>query len=535
LLLRRIQRLFKGHGPASTGGTRALKRVLLAAGVVFLSFTAAFAAAGRKDTFIYAIDGDPGNAINVITTEDRFGLMSIKLLYSPLYMFNGPKDRVLFLAESVTPSKDFLTYTVKLRKNVRWHDGQPLTADDVVFTYEQMLKQSNGGWAYGQMILGGKPIVVKKVDAYTVTFTFPLVSMAAEELIGDIFIMPKHIFENEQNIATSPKNATPVGTGPYKLKEYKAGEYIKFEADPNYFLGAPKIKNVVFRIISDPNTAGLALKNGEVDALVVLPSEADKYKSNPNLSIIPYEEGRIGYVAFRVNNPAAANKDLRQALAYGINREDVLKASFMSLDYAKPAYTILPRKAPYYSEKVNKYAFSLARAKELLAQSGLKNPKLRLAYPANSKAYSAQAMVIQQEAKAVGITVELVGMDGSALDKALRDKKSNDFDLYLDGYIMGIDPDTFNGLFVSTDPSNFMNYKNPALDELFNKGRVETNLKKRAVIYADIQKIIMDDVPILPLVENKRILVINSRIDGLKAAGLVPVYTFEDMSRLFFR
>ena len=85
LLLRRIQRLFggqapKGHGPASTGGTRALKRVLLAAGVVFLSFTAAFAAAGRKDTFIYAIDGDPGNAINVITTEDRFGLMSIKLL-----------------------------------------------------------------------------------------------------------------------------------------------------------------------------------------------------------------------------------------------------------------------------------------------------------------------------------------------------------------------------------------------------------------------------------------------------------------------
>lgn len=520
--------------PTARSLWRPLQRLFLMAAALCLSIASAFAA-GSKDTFIYAIDGDPGNAINVLTTQDRFGLMSIKLMFSPLYMYNSPTDKVMFLAESVAPSKDFKTYTVKLRKNVKWHDGKPMTADDVVFTYEQMLKEANGGWAYGQMILGDKPIQVKKVDASTVTFTFPVVSMAAEELIANIFIMPKHIFEGEQNIATSPKNATPVGTGPYKFKEYKAGEYIKFEADPNYFLGAPKIKYVVFRIIADANTAGLALKNGEVDALIVLPAEADKFKNDPKLTIIPYEEGRIGYMAFRVKNPAASNKLLRQAVAHAINREDVIKASYLSLDFAKPAYTFLPRKAPYYTENVNKYEYAPAKAKELLAKSGVKNPKLRLAYTANSKAYASQAMVIQQNAKAVGIEIELVGMDGSALSKKLRDKQSMDFEMYLNGYIMGIDPDTFNGLFVSTDPMNMMNYVNPALDELFDKGRVETNLKKRAVIYEALQKMLMDDMAIMPLLENKRILVINSKLDGIKAAGLVPVYTFEDMSKLYFK
>jgi peptide/nickel transport system substrate-binding protein len=510
------------------------KRSFLAIALIALCVAGAFSAGGSKDTFIYGIDGDPGNAINVITTGDRFGLMSIKLLFSPLYMYNGPKDKVMFLAESVTPSKDFLTYTVKLRKNVKWHDGQPMTADDVVFTYEQMLKESNGGWAYGQLILGGKPISVKKIDASTVAFGFPVVSMAAEELIANIFIMPKHIFEGEQNIETSPKNASPVGTGPYKFKEYKAGEYIKFEANPDYFLGAPKIKNVVFRVIGDTNTAILALKNNEIDAFAVSPADALKFKGNAALSIVPYEEGRIGYMAFNMTSPAVANKELRQALAYAISRDDLIKASYLSADFATPAYSFLPKKAPYYTDKVAKYEYSPAKAKELLAKSGAKNPKLKLAYTANNKTYSTQAMIIQQAAKAVGIDIELVGMDSTALFQKLK-AGDGSFELYLNGYIMGIDPDTFNSLFKAGDPSNYMHYSNPKLDELFDKGRIETNLANRAAIYASIQKMLQDDMVFMPLIENKRILVINSKVGGLKEAGLVPVYTFEDMSKLSYK
>lgn len=488
----------------------------------------------KQDTFVYGIDGDPGNAVNVITTGDRYGLMEIKALYSPLYMYNGPDKVVYFLAESMTPSADYLSYTAKLRKNVKWSDGQPFIADDVVFTYEQMLKESNGGWARSQLIFDNEPVKVEKVDDYTVKFVLPKVSMGAMELLGNIFIMPKHIYAGETNIENSPKNATPVGTGPYKFKEYKAGQYVKLEKNDNYFLGAPKIQNVIFRIINDPNTAQLALQNGEINALAVQPSDVEKLQGNNKLSVLPYDEGRVGYMAFNLSSKAVQNKDVRQAIAYALNKTEIINASYISDKYAAPAYTFLPNENAFHSNNVEKYDFNLNKSKELLNKAGVSGLKLKLAYTGNNVAQQKQAAVIQQDLKAAGITVELVGMDSSALTQKLK-KVHTDFDMYLNGYIMGIDPDTFNSLFVTGESANYMHYSNKELDNLFKQGRVEKDQAKRKEIYENAQKLIADDVAFYPIVENKRILVISSNIDGIKDAGLVPVYTFEDMSKLYFK
>lgn len=490
--------------------------------------------ASKSDTFIYGIDGDPGNSVNVITTGDRYGLMEIKALYSPLYMYNGPDKVVYFLAESMTPSSDYLSYTAKLRKNVKWSDGKPFTADDVVFTYEQMLKESNGGWARSQLIFDGQPVKVEKVDDYTVKFTLPTISMGALEALGNIFIMPKHVYEGEANIENSTKNAAPVGTGPYKLKEYKAGQYVKLEKNPDYFLGAPKIDNVVFRIISDANTAQLALQNGEINALAVQPSDVDKLKSNSKLSILPYDEGRIGYMAFNLSSKAVQNKDVRQAIAYALNRKEIINAAYISDKFAAPAYTLLPNENAFHSDNVEKYDFNTNKAKELLAKAGVSGLKLKLAYTGNNVPQQKQAAIIQQDLKAAGIDVELVGMDSSALSQKLK-KVQSDFDMYLNGYIMGIDPDTFNSLFVTGSPFNFMHYSNQEVDKLFQQGRVEKDQAKRKEVYNQIQKLVEDDAVFYPITENKRILAIDANIEGIKEASLVPVYTFEDMSKLYFK
>lgn len=487
----------------------------------------------KPDTFVYGIDGDPGNAVNVITTGDRYGLMEIKALYSPLYMYNGKNDVKYFLATSMTPSADFLTYTAKLRQGVKWSDGQPFTADDVVFTYQQMLKESNGGWARSQLIFNNQPVKVEKVDDYTVKFTLPQVSMGAMEALGNIFIMPKHIYQNETNIANSPKNATPVGTGPYKFKEYKAGESVTFEANKDYFLGAPKISKVVFRIITDPNTAILTLQKGEINALAIQPSDASKFKGNTNITLKPYDEGRIGYLAFNLSSKAVQSKEVRQAIAYAMNRSDIITASYVSSDFAKPAYSFLPNENSYHTENVEKYSFNTKKAKDLLSKAGVSNLKLKLAYTANNPIQQKQAAVIQQNLKAAGVDVQLVGMDGMALSKKLQTVQT-DFDMYLDGYIMGIDPDTFNSLFVTNGEANFMHYSNKQVDDLFNQGRVEKDDAKRKAIYEQIQKDIIDDAAFYPITENKRILAIDSRIKGIDQAGLVPVYTFEDMSKLSY-
>ncbi|MEH7374985.1 ABC transporter substrate-binding protein [Neobacillus drentensis] len=489
-------------------------------------------ATNKPDTFIYGIDGDPGNAVNVITTGDRYGLMEIKTLYSPLYMYNGKDNIKYFLAESMTPSDDFLTYTAKLRKDVKWHDGQPFTADDVVFTYEQMLKEENGGWARSQLLFNNQPVKVEKVDDYTVKFTLPTVSMGAVEALGNIFIMPKHVYEGETNIANSSKNATPVGTGPYKLKEYKAGESVTFEKNDDYFLGAPKIAKVVYRIIMDPNTATMALQKGEINALAIQPSDSGKFKDS-NVTIKPYDEGRIGYLAFNLSSKAVQKKEVRQAIAFGLNRDEINTASYVSTDYSMPAYSFLPKKATYFTDNVEKHKFDTKKAKDLLSKAGASNLKLKLAFIANNPIQQKQAAVIQQNLKAAGVSVELVGMDATALSKKLQSVQT-DFDMYLSGYIMGIDPDTFNSLFVKNGEANYMHYSNTKVDELFNQGRVEKDDAKRKVIYEEIQKLIIEDVAFYPLTENKRILAIDSRIKGIEEAGLVPVYTFEDMSKLSY-
>lgn len=487
----------------------------------------------KSDSFIYGISGDPGNSVNVITTSDRFGLMEIKALYSPLYMYNADKIEY-FLADSMTPSEDGLTYTAKLKKDVKWSDGEPFTADDVVFTYEQMLDEKNGGWAYSQLIFNGKPVRVEKVDEYTVNFILPEVSAPAIELLGNIFIMPKHVYEGETNFENSEKNATPVGTGPYKFEEYKAGQYVKMVKNDDYFLGAPKIDNVIFRVIEDANTAKLALQKGEINALVVQSSDLKDLENNDKLTTYTYDEGRIAYMSFNTGSSKVQDPNVRKAIFYAINRADIINAAYGSEEYAKQAYTFLPNESKFNTTDVEKYDFNQDKAKELLQAAGVSGLKLKLGYSGNDVPSQKEAAIIQQNLKAIGVDVELAGTDGTALTQQMKDPNS-DYDMFLGGYIMGIDPDTFNSLFISNSSSNYTHYNDPQIDELFNAGRVEKDDAKRKEIYNEIQKKLQDNAVFYPILENKRIVVMSSNLAGVDEAGLVPVYTFEDMSKLYFK
>lgn len=497
------------------------------------STTNASGTATKSDTFVYGIDGDPGNSVNVITTSDRYGLMEIKALYSPLYMYNVDGINY-FLAESMTQSADKLTYTAKLRKDVKWSDGVKFTADDVVFTYNEMLKEKNAGWAYSQLVFNGKPVKVTKVDDYTVDFTLPEVSAPGMELLANIFIMPKHIYEGETNFENSTKNAKPVGTGPYKLEEYKAGQYVKMVRNDDYFLGKAKIQNVIFRVIPDANTAKLSLQKGEINALSVQSRDLDSLLKGNNLTPYKYDEGRIAYTVLNSNSPKLKDASVRQAIFYALNRTDLINAAFGSEEYAKKAYSFLPNENKFHTDNVEKYEFDQAKAKELLAKAGVSGLKLKLGYPGSNVPYQKEAAIIQQNLKAVGIDVELAAGEDAAISKQMKDKNSN-YDMFLGGYIMGIDPDTFNSLFLSDSQWNYSHFADKQIDDLFNVGRVETDEAKRKEIYNQIQQKLQANAYFFPILENKRIVVMSSNLQGVDDAKLVPVYTFEDMSKLYYK
>jgi len=483
-------------------------------------------------TFTYGIEGDPGSNVNVITTSDRMGLMEIKAIYSPLFMYNADGIE-WFLATDVT-TKDNLTFTAKLRNDVKWSDGKAFTADDVVFTYEKML-ETPSGWANAQLTFGDKQVEVKKVDDNTVEFVFPVASAVSMELIANVFIMPKHIYENEADIENSELNKTPVGTGPYVLSEYRAGEYVKFTANKDYYLGAPKIETVIFKIVTDANTGKLALQKGEINALVVQPSDATELSKNENITLYPYSEGRVAYMVFNVNSPNVSNPEVRKALMYSLNREEINMATYLSKDYVNTVYSFLPSGSAFKAyDKVEKYELDLEKSKSMLSAAGVSNLKLKLAYIGTNVAQQKMAAIIQQEMKAAGVELELVGLEGSAISPEMQNKDSK-YDMFLGGYIMGIDPSTFFDLFRSDSAYNFSHLVDADLDALFAKGASETDATKRMEIYTQIQQRIQDNGAFYPYADNKRILAVTSNVGGVEEASLVPVYTFEDMSKLFFK
>ncbi|MBP5265799.1 MAG: ABC transporter substrate-binding protein [Lachnospiraceae bacterium] len=484
--------------------------------------------ADKANTFTYAISGDPGESTNVITSSSRWDLSTIKLIYSPLFMFNA--DGINWFLATDYETEDNLTYTFHLRDDVTWSDGEPFTADDVVFTYTEMEKEENLGWAYSQLVYEQGTVAIEKVDDYTVSFTFPFVTPTAVEMLSQIFIMPEHIYKDVEDYEHNEYNLNSVGTGPFQAVEYVPGSYVKFRRNESYFLGTPAIENLVFRIIENSDTAILALESGEVDAYQAIPSEVDKIDLEANnLETYSYSEGRVGYLMVNAKN--VPDQKVRQAIFFALNKDDLNKASYLSEEFYLTPYTFLPPSSRFYSEEVEKYEQNVEQSKKLLEEAGVTDLTLKLGYSGSDTAQSAWALLIQQQLAEVGITVELDAADSTALSAQMHDSE-NDYDLYFGGYIMGIDPDTFSSLFESGAAYNYMYYDYPEIDELFAAGRAETDEAAREEIYKELQAKIQDVATFYPITSNNKILVVNKRIQGIEDATLVPVYTFEDTSYL---
>ena len=477
-------------------------------------------------TFTYAIGGDPTESVNVITTSDRWGLTTVKMIYSPLYMNNADGIN-WFLATDYSVSEDGMTYTFTLRDDVVWSDGEPFTADDVVFTYTEMEQEENLGWAYSQLVYNEGTVAIEKVDDYTVSFTFPLATPTAIEMLSQIFIMPEHIYKDVEDYEHNDYNMNSVGTGPYKLVEYQPGTYLRFEANDSYFKGQPGIGTIVFQIIENADTAVMALQNGEIDAYQVTPTEAQRIDLEAcNLSSYSYTEGRVGYMMINCNR--VTDEKVRKAILYALDKQTMNDAAFLSDEYYLTPYTFLPLNSQFYSEDVEKYERDLDKTAQLLAEAGVSDLTLRLGYSASDTIQSTQALLIQEQLQEAGITVELVSSDATALSTQMQNP-DNDYDMYLGGYIMGIDPDTFASLFESGAGYNYMYYTEYSeINDLFAQGRAEQDMEKRKEIYAQLQAAIQDTGAFYPICSNNKILLISNRIQGVEEAGLVPVYTFED-------
>ena len=474
-----------------------------------------------KDTFTYVASSDMGNVLNYLTADDRVLLTLSSIINDGLFALLPDGSYDFCVAESFEPSADGLTYTMTLKDGLKWSDGEALTVEDVIFTFDTYLAQNPGA-----LSVGGVSVVLNQVDEKTVDFVLPAPLASFPEDVADVPMLAKHVFEGKSLDMDLTNPATVVGCGPYKFVEYASGQYYKMVRNENYHGEPAKIENLVLQIITNDETAKAALMTGAVDAWV---GSAQNMEGLEAFNVNAYSEGRVAYIRLSRISPNLQDKDVRKAIFYAINRDDILTAAYSSLDYATPSVSFLPKTNGYYTEDLEQYTHDVAKAQELLA--GKNVPTLKLCYVGTDAAQTTQATVIQAQLKAVGINVELCGIEQAAYMVTAYDNDDTTYDMYLGGYIMTIDPAGFDGLFAT---GKMMNFNDANLDAMFEEGKAITDTAERQAVYTKIQQYVADQALFYPFGTNLRLLITNPALQGLDDAVLVPIHTMNNFGNLYY-
>lgn len=257
-----------------------------------------------------------------------------------------------YLAESCEVSEDGLTYTLKLKDNLKWHDGEQITADDVVFTAACNANTNNGAGFTNVVFVGDEKVQVEKVDDLTVTFTLPEPSASYFEILGKLILLPEPAFGGNTDIVSAEANLTDIGSGPYKLTEFRDGESLVLEKFEDYYEDEPQIDSIVFRVISDTSVQEVAFKNGEINFLTVSSDvSATELENTDNVALHVLPEGRVKYLAWNKYCDTWENRDAVKAVFAALNQEEIIQGAFGE-KMAVPANTIFSNQTLFYDENV---------------------------------------------------------------------------------------------------------------------------------------------------------------------------------------
>ncbi|MDY6065208.1 MAG: ABC transporter substrate-binding protein [Finegoldia sp.] len=290
-------------------------------------------ATGEGELMVLGIGSDP-TTVNPLYANDRVSLTISHVLFDSPY--NVKDGEIVYdgLAESMTASEDFLTYTLKIKENAKWHDGNPVVADDFIFTYNSIMDDKQNAPGQSTFKTDSGIIEYKKIDDKTIEFNLPAVDMTFVQSIAEITPIAKHVYENEADLAKSSKNENPIGNGPFKFKEHKTGELYQVERFDDYHGDVAKLDGIAYKVIPDENASLVALENGEISVSYIDAKDVSKYESNGNFNIVSFPEGMVDNVFFKVSSDNMSDVKVRKAISYAIDKNKLIQGTYLSEEYA---------------------------------------------------------------------------------------------------------------------------------------------------------------------------------------------------------
>ncbi len=501
-------------------------------------------------TLIMASSSEPGNLNTVIwpTTSDTD---VTNLMYDSLFVPDKDLQMVGELAKEYTVSEDGKTYTITLQDNVKWHDGEPFTAYDVEFTFTSLAhpEYDAGSTSRIMPVVGAQEYRdgkadhiegIKVIDEKTISFTTiePTAPFLSNLYIG---VLPKHILGDVSPAewAKHETNRAPIGTGPFKFVEWKTGEYIKVEANKDYFKGAPKLDEIIYRF-GTKDTMLAAFLNKEIDIVSVPIADVEAVKAADFAEVTVQGNLSVYYLGCNLLNKHLSDVNVRKAIAMGINKE-VLVKSILG-EYGQREDDIFPSKHWSSSPNITKFDYDVDGAKALLEESGYtmnangfyekdgEELSLTLEVPTGNQEREDSCVIVKQDLSKIGINVELQLLDFPTLVTKLLPKDENgvkrqvtadDFDFYCLGFGVEADPDEyrpyFHTDFMPPNGYNFCNYADDHINELLEKQKNVVDPEERKAIFWEIGEYISAQQPWIPLYDQDKPYVYNKKVSGFTA------------------
>jgi peptide/nickel transport system substrate-binding protein len=445
---------------------------------------------------------------NTIIAGDIYTLNQI---FEPLFITNPDGSLVPWLAQSYTTSKDHLTWTFHLRKGVMFSNGKPLTADDVVFSIKREAANSDGPLSFLDFAIKS----IKAQGASTVVFKLKL---PWAPFLSDISVFANAIMP--ANFGGKSEKAffqSPVGTGAFLLPTWTADSNLTLKANPRYWRkGRPYVDSVTINYVTDDNQRVLQVTSGQAQiADAIPPANVSQLKSNGAVNVDQFPAWQVDLLVFNEQVQYFKDVHVRRAITYAINRPGLVQAA--SFGTARPGNSFFPPSLEYYDANTPTLAYSLSQAKAELAKSAYPHGfSTKLLVSAGDQTYAEFAQLIQADLGKIGIKVSITSLDHAAFETTFQ--KYN-YDMFIDYAINDIsDPDEMASF--ETDyksggsHSYWSSYNNPQVISLVHKAEAEFDPAKRKQIYAQIQSLVAQDAPFVPLDYPPYIYATSKKVNG---------------------
>jgi peptide/nickel transport system substrate-binding protein len=476
------------------------KRITAAALLASSSLAAPVFADGG--TLVIASTQVPRHLNGSVQSGIATAIPSTQIFASPL-RYDENWEPQPYLAESWTVADDGMSVTLNLVQNATFHDGKPVTSEDVAFS----IMNTKENHPFKSMF---EPVdTIDTPDAHTVVINLskphPALLLALSPALAPV--LPKHVYGDGQDPKSHPANSAPVGSGPFMLEEFTAGEAIVMKKNPNFFLeGRPKLDEIIIRIIKDPSALLIAMENGDADMYPFMAGsqEIKRLEKDEDLSVTTEGYAAVGpvnWLAFNHASPKLSDVRVRQAIAYAVDREFITKALHRGV--SSPQRGPIIESSPFFDESIPSYDVDLDKANALMAEAGFGDGmELTIDYiPGPKEQQQSVAEYMKSQLKKIGIDVTV---------RAAPDFPTwagrvggHDFELSMDVVFNWGDPVIgVHRTYLSDNIrkgviwSNTQQYSNDKVDDLLNMAAVELDADKRKALYADFQQQVAQDLPV---------------------------------------